>query len=72
MVFKIQKPIFSTKGQPYLIYNKARTILLQDIEIGQVPTLDKMFDDELKIYVEGYLDKKDRLIIKRKIEAQNW
>ena len=72
MVFKIQKPIFSTEEDFYLAYNKKRNVVMNDIQIGQVPQLDEMFDDELKIYVEGYVDRKARFIIKRQIENQDW
>lgn len=74
MVLKIQKPLFSTdNGQLYLIYNKSRSLVINDVEVGQSQELDKMFkDDEVKIYIEGYIDKKDRLIVKRKVEEQDW
>lgn len=73
MVIKIQRPIISTAGDYYLAYNKSRNTIIDDIEVGQFPKLDEMFEeDELKIYVEGYIDKKDRFIIKRKVENQDW
>ena len=74
MILKIQKPLFTTeKTRKYLIYNKNRNLILQDIEVGQVEKLDSMFNkNEYSIYVEGYIDKKDRLIIKRKLEEQEW
>ncbi len=72
MILKIQKPILSTEGELYLIYNKTKSIMLQDIEVGQVPKLDNMLKDESKIYVEGYIDKKGRLRIKKKIKNQEW
>ena len=74
MILKIQKPLFTTDNvQTYLIYNKSKSLVIDDIEIGQSTGLDKMFEEEeLKIYIEGYIDKKDRLIIKRKVEQQEW
>ena len=74
MVLKIQKPLFSTDNeQLYLIYNKSKSLVINDVEVGQSQELDKMFkDDEVKIYIEGYIDKKDRLIVKRKVEEQDW
>ena len=74
MILKIQKPLFTSDDvQLYLIYNKSRSLVIDDIEVGQSAGLDEMFeDDEAKIYVEGYIDKKDRLIVKRKVEQQDW
>lgn len=74
MILKIQKPYsIIEKTETYLIYNKNRSLMLQDIEVGQVEKLDSMFNkNEYIIYVEGYIDKKDRLIIKRKLEEQEW
>jgi hypothetical protein len=74
MILKIQKPLFTTDNvQTYLIYNKSKSLVIDDIEIGQSTGLDKMFEDEeVKIYIEGYIDKKDRLIVKRKVEQQDW
>lgn len=74
MILKIQKPLFLSNNENlYLVYNKTKSILLNDIEVGQCLKLDNMFgDDENKIYVEGYLDKKERLIIKHKVEEQDW
>lgn len=73
MIFKIQKPLFSTKGQPYLIYNKDRTIVNSSLQVGENPEFDKLFkDDEVKVYAKGYVDKKGRLILSRRVEEQNW
>lgn len=73
MIFKIQRPIVSSHGQPYLIYNKDRTIISQNLEVGQVWEIDNMFkEDELKIYAKGYIDKKGNLVINKKVEAQDW
>ena len=47
--------------------------MINDVEVGKNPKLDNMFaKNEYKIYVEGYIDKKDRLIIKNKVEPQEW
>lgn len=74
MILKIQKPLFASDGQGYyLAYNKTRSVMINDVLVGDFPKLDNLFsDDEVKIYVEGYLDKKDRLIVKRKVENQEW
>lgn len=73
MIFKIQKPVVSSDDEDYyLVYNQRRNIMLNDIKVGDFPELDKMFDDEYKIYVEGYLDSKGRFRIKRKTEYQDW
>lgn len=73
MIFKIQKPLFSTEGQMYLIYNKDRSVVSQSLEVGAIKEIDDFFDeDELKIYVKGYIDKKGNLVINRKIEEQDW
>ena len=73
MIFKIQKTIASTEGQPYLIYNKDRSIMTQSLEIGVIPELDALFgDEELKIYVKGYIDRKGRLVFNKKVSEQSW
>lgn len=74
MILKIQKPLISTdEDSYYLAYNKNRTVMFNDIAVGEFSGLDNMFqDDEFKIYIEGYLDKKDRLVVKRKVENQEW
>ena len=74
MILKIQKPLFKTDDvKSYLIYNKSKSLVITDIEVGQSSGLDKMFEaDEVKIYIEGYIDKKDRLIVKHKVEEQDW
>lgn len=74
MIFKIQKPLFSTDGQYYLIYNKDRSILTESLEVGQNPEIDKLFEEgEYKIYAKGYISKNGRdLVINRKVEEQDW
>lgn len=73
MIFKIQKPLFSTKGQPYLIYNKDRSIVSQSLEVGKIKEVDDMFnEEELKVYAKGYIDRKGNLVINKKVEAQEW
>ncbi len=74
MIFKIQKPLYATKGQPYLIYNEERTIETESLKIGQIPEIDKLFErDEKEIYVKGYISKNERdLVINRKITGQEW
>ena len=71
MIFKIQKPLYSTKGQPYLIYNKDRSIETMNLEIGMLPELDDLFKNgETKIYTKGDIDRKGRLILNKRVENQ--
>lgn len=73
MIFKIQKPIMSTEGQPYLIYNKDRSIMTQSLEVGVIPELDALFGkEELKIFIKGYIDRKGRIVFNKKVPEQNW
>ena len=73
MIFKIQKPLFSTNTKLYLICNKDKSIISQSLEVGKIKEIDNMFDkDELKIYARGYIDKKGNLVINRKVEQQEW
>ncbi len=73
MIFKMQKPIFSSNEGTYLVYNKDRSIMSQSLKIGQVKEIDDLFDeDELKIYVKGYIDRKGNLVISRKVDNQDW
>ena len=73
MIFKMQKPVFSSEGETYLVYNKDRSIMSQSLKIGQVKEIDDLFDeDELKIYVKGYIDRKGNLVINKKVETQDW
>ena len=73
MIFKIQKPLYSTKGQPYLIYSKDRSIETMNLEIGMLPELDDLFKNgETKIYTKGYIDRKGRLILNKRVENQEW
>ncbi len=70
MIFKVQKPL---RGETYLIYNKDRTVVNTSLKIGDDKQFDKLFDDaDYKIFVKGYLDKKGRLILNRRVEGQNW
>jgi hypothetical protein len=74
MIFKIQRPIISTKGQPYLIYNEDRSIMTDSLEVGQNPDIDKLFGKgEYKIYAKGYISKNGKdLVINRKVTGQDW
>ena len=73
MIFKIQKPLHITKGQPYQIYNQNRTILTDSLKVGMLPDLDTLFrDGKVKIYAKGYIDKKGRLVLNKRVEEQNW
>lgn len=73
MIFKIQKPLFSSNKQIYLIYNRDKSIMSQSLEVGQIKEIDDMFNkDELKVYAKGYIDRKGNLVINRKVIAQDW
>lgn len=71
MIFKVQKPLV---GNNYLIYNKDRSIVNTFLKIGEDREFDKLFDNfkENKIYIKGYMDKKGRLILNRRVEGQEW
>lgn len=70
MIFKIQKPIV---GGYYLIYNKNKSIVNQSLEVGENLDFDKLFkDNEYKVYAKGYIDKKGRLILSKRVGKQNW
>ena len=73
MIFKIQKPQISKGKAFYLIYNKNRTIVNQSLAVGENVDFDNLFkNDEDKVYVKGYMDKKGRLILSRRVAEQNW
>lgn len=73
MIFKIQKPLLSTYGQPYLIYNKDRSIISDSLQVGMVKEIDNLFNsEESKIYTKGYIDRKGNIVINRKVEEQDW
>lgn len=71
MIFKVQKPLNDNSN--YLIYNRERTIVNSSLKVGEDKDFDKLFDDlDYKIFVKGYVDKKGRLILNRRVEEQNW
>ena len=73
MIFKIQKPLYSTRGNNYLIYNKDKSIMTESLQVGQIPEIDNMFGKEEKIYVKGYISKNRKdLVINRKVIGQDW
>lgn len=73
MIFKIQKPLFSSNKQIYLIYNRDKSIMSQSLKVGQIKEIDDMFNkDELKVHAKGYIDRKGNLVINRKVIAQDW
>ena len=70
LIFKVQKPVV---GETYLIYNKDRTIVNNFLKVGDDKEFDKLFGDLVyKIFVKGYVDKKGRLVLSRRVEEQNW
>ena len=71
MIFKVQKPLV---GNNYLIYNKDRSIVNTFLKVGEDREFYKLFDNfkENKIYIKGYMDKKGRLILNRRVEGQEW
>ena len=73
MIFKIKKHLITNGQAYYLIYNKNRTIVNQSLSVGENPDFDKLFkSDEYKVYAKGYMDKKGRLILSRRVAEQNW
>lgn len=73
MIFKIQKPQITNGQAFYLICNKDRTIVNQSLSVGENPDFDNLFkNNEDKVYVKGYIDKKGRLILSRRVTEQNW
>lgn len=68
-VFKIQKPLFSSGDATYLIYNQSRTIMSNNIKVGESPDLDKLFKDVekygiSKIYVKAKINENNSFEIK--------
>lgn len=53
-VFKIQRPMSSTTGEPYLIYNEDRSIFSQ---MEPTQELVSLMNGAWKIYVNAYIDK---------------
>ena len=73
MIFKIQKPLHSINNRTYLICNEDRSIETNSLEIGQIPEIDALFQNEDKIYVKGYVAKNGKdIIINRKVTGQDW
>lgn len=67
-IFKIQKPLFGNLENA-LIYNEDKSILTM------LPFVDlqSLFnEDDMKIYVKGFLDEKGILQILEKTEEQEW
>ena len=72
MIFKIQKPLNENEGN-YLIYNKDRTTVNTFLKVGDNKEFDKLFSDlDYVIFVKGYINKKGKIILNRKVEKQNW
>ncbi len=67
-VLKIQRPLSPRDGN-LLVYNKNHTICLEAPQSKEVMAL---FKDELKIFVNGFIDKNNNLHIHEKIEAKGW
>lgn len=67
-IFKIQKPLFGNLENG-LIYNEDRSILIMRpfVELQSLFT-----EDEMKIYVKGFLNEKGILQILEKTEEQEW
>ena len=72
MIFKVQKPLNDNEGN-YLIYNKDRTIVNTFLKVGDNKEFDKLFSDlDYVIFVKGYINKKGKMILNRKVKKQNW
>lgn len=52
-VFKIQRPMASTTGDPYLIYNEDRSIFSQ---MNPTQELVSLMNGAWKIYVNAHID----------------
>ena len=70
MIFKIQKPLYG--GTQYLLYNKDKTVMTDNLEIGDMPELDKLFEETDKIYIKGYIDRKHQIILSKPVNEQEW
>ena len=72
MIFKVQKPLNDNEGN-YLIYNKDRTIVNTFLKVGDNKEFDKLFSDlDYVIFVKGYINKKGKMVLNRKVKKQNW
>lgn len=66
-VFKIQRPMSSTTGEPYLIYNEDRSIFSQ---MEPTQELVKLMAGAWKIYVNAYVDKDGILQIESVVKGR--
>jgi len=69
-IFKMQASITTTQEfRQVLIYNEDRSVTVQ---IDMDESLEELFDGELKIYVEGEVNKDKQLEIHDIVEEQDW
>lgn len=68
-VFKIQRPMSSTTGEPYLIYNEDRSIFSQ---MEPTQELVKLMAGAWRIYVKAYVDNNGILQIEDVVKEQRW
>lgn len=66
MIVKIQK---SLNDNSMLIYSEDREIMYQDT---LAPDIDKVLSNKCKGYFEAELDRKNQLVIGKKVKNQNW
>lgn len=67
-IYKMQKPIYGDMTN-CLIYDERHKDV---IELPMDETLSKLFGDDYKIYVTGYIDEEGKFIIGDKVEEQAW
>lgn len=70
-IVKAQRPIVSTVGyNSCLFYNEGKSIF-QIIELSE-NEMDKVFGDELKVYLKVVLYKNGELSILERVDEQDW
>lgn len=68
-IVKMQLPLFSTEGQPILIYNEDRTIMHQQ---EATPELVALFHGEPKIYMVACITEDSQLGLIDYADDQEW
>ena len=68
-IFKIQRPMASSLGEPYLIYNQSRSIFSQ---MEPTQELVKLMDGAWKVYVKASGDNEGILQIEDNAKEKRW
>ena len=68
-IFKIQRPMASSLGEPYLIYNESRSVFSQ---MEPTQELVKLMGGAWKIHVKAYVDSDGILQIEDVVKEQRW